>query len=216
MQDEQSKLVDATLTNLANVTTSLSTAIPSTDGARFNPTTTSLVSPTLLNALEQLSQSISTRITPSDFTYPIEKRLAQLRGHSVRAHASVTHGSSALTHLHRRAQDLLLQSYALSFGGSFAAWSLSTLAPSWSYLELNLIGGDVAFGLGTLCVVGSMRWAAGRWEKAKGKWWEAWRRIDEGLSRDIEVRTVLLSWIHIHSGIRSAWKILCIVRSSLR
>src|SRR5258708_6393557 len=103
---------------------------------------TSLVSPTLLNTLDQLSQSISTRITPSDFTYPIEKRLVQLRGHSARVHATVTHGSSALSHLHNRAQSLLLQSYAFSFGGSFVVWNISTLAPPWSYLEFHLIGGD--------------------------------------------------------------------------
>ncbi|KAF8331094.1 uncharacterized protein EI90DRAFT_3058527 [Cantharellus anzutake] len=169
LQSDQNSAINAVLVKLTHTAPAPSDSVA----------TSSLVTPVLRNSLEQISQSISTRITPSDLTRPIEKRLTHLRSHSPRV--STFHGSSALTHLHRRAQNVLLQSYAFSFGGSFAAWAVSTSSPSWPWLELHLIG--------ALCVVGSMRWAAGRWEKAKAKWWGAWRRVDEGLDRDIEAST---------------------------
>lgn len=44
-----------------------------------------------------------------------------------------------------------------------------------------------AMGVGALTAVASIRWAVGRWEKGKRKWWEDWRRIGDGLDRDLRV-----------------------------
>jgi hypothetical protein len=42
-------------------------------------------------------------------------------------------------------------------------------------------------GVLMLCVLLGLRWAVGRWERAKTQWWEDWARVGEGLGRDLEV-----------------------------
>ncbi|KAF9010576.1 hypothetical protein BDQ17DRAFT_1397259 [Cyathus striatus] len=42
-----------------------------------------------------------------------------------------------------------------------------------------------AVGVGMLGAIVSMRWAVGRWESAKKKWWADWTRVGEGLDRDL-------------------------------
>jgi len=85
---------------------------------------------------------------------------------------------SPLAHLHLRAQILLLQAYGLSIGGPAVAWG------GWA---VGFAGEELAVGAGTLSFVLGLRWAVGRWEKAKSRWWESWDRVDEGLERDIKV-----------------------------
>lgn len=85
---------------------------------------------------------------------------------------------SPLAHLHLRAQILLLQTYGLSIGGPSLAWG------GWA---AGVAGEGIAISAGTLCFVLGIRWAVGRWEKAKRRWWESWDRVDEGLERDIKV-----------------------------
>jgi hypothetical protein len=44
-----------------------------------------------------------------------------------------------------------------------------------------------AVGVLMLCTLLGVRWAVGKWERAKKRWWEDWSRVGEGLRRDIEV-----------------------------
>lgn len=79
--------------------------------------------------------------------------------------------------LHRRAQQLVRNTLALSFGGtagSYLAWSAG-------YLD-----GATAVGLAALLAVATLRWAIGRWEKAQRNWWADWHRVGEGLARDVQ------------------------------
>jgi hypothetical protein len=32
-----------------------------------------------------------------------------------------------------------------------------------------------------------MRWAVGKWERTKKRWWEDWERLSQGLERDLKV-----------------------------
>ncbi|EFI28152.1 hypothetical protein CC1G_14179 [Coprinopsis cinerea okayama7 len=52
---------------------------------------------------------------------------------------------------------------------------------------LGSIGLDpnTAMAVGALSAVTSIRWAVGRWEKGKRKWWADWQRVAEGLDRDL-------------------------------
>lgn len=43
-----------------------------------------------------------------------------------------------------------------------------------------------AAGIGVLGAVLSARWAVGRWERAKRRWWADWERVGQGLRRDLE------------------------------
>lgn len=89
---------------------------------------------------------------------------------------------SPVAHLHLRAQILLMQAYALSIGGPGLAWG------GWA---VGYAGEELAVGAGTLSVVLGVRWAVGRWERAKRRWWESWTRVDEGLERDLQVSNEL-------------------------
>jgi hypothetical protein len=98
----------------------------------------------------------------------MERRLAQM----------IKISGSPLAHLHLRAQIILLQAYGLSIGGPAVAWG------GWA---VGFAGDELAVGAGALSFALGLRWAVGRWEKAKRRWWESWDRVDEGLERDIKV-----------------------------
>ncbi|GLB37659.1 hypothetical protein LshimejAT787_0407100 [Lyophyllum shimeji] len=46
-----------------------------------------------------------------------------------------------------------------------------------------------AVGVGLLTAALSVRWAVGKWERSKRRWWQDWNRVGEGLGRDLR-RTV--------------------------
>ena len=54
---------------------------------------------------------------------------------------------------------------------------------------LGFVGIDAgtAVGIGILSAVASIRWAGGKWEKSKKRWWQNWSRVSEGLDRDLKV-----------------------------
>ncbi|EJD52696.1 hypothetical protein AURDEDRAFT_149328 [Auricularia subglabra TFB-10046 SS5] len=79
--------------------------------------------------------------------------------------------------LHRRAQQLVRNTIALSFSG--AAGSYLTWAAG--YLD-----SATAVGITALLAVSTLRWAIGRWEKAQRNWWADWHRVGEGLARDVQ------------------------------
>lgn len=134
------------------------------------PHTSVFSSPVLRNSLEQLVPS--TFLGPTALTTPISARLDQL-----------LRPSGALAYLQLRAQRLLLQSYAISFGTAGSMWA------AWA---TNYVDQGAALGLGALGVVGGARWAVGKWEKARRRWWEDWDRVGDGLERDTKVRVRIL------------------------
>ncbi|KAL5524075.1 hypothetical protein ACEPAG_8248 [Sanghuangporus baumii] len=136
----------------------------------------------LQNTLAQVTSSPSFSITPSSpspdsssaFTTnnltpappalltPLRTRTAQL------AHATRS--------LHLSAQHLLLF--------TFTNTSLSSLSSALLYVHFSIDAStSIAFGmLGTLT---GLRWAVGRWTKARERWFAAFGRVGEGLDRDM-------------------------------
>jgi hypothetical protein len=51
---------------------------------------------------------------------------------------------------------------------------------------------NTAIGFGLLVAVASIRGSIGSWEKAKKRWWQDWRRVGEGLERDLKVYPVYI------------------------
>lgn len=46
---------------------------------------------------------------------------------------------------------------------------------------------ETALGIGMLGAIAGVRWAIGRFEGAKRKWWKDYNRVGEGLERDLKV-----------------------------
>jgi hypothetical protein len=117
----------------------------------------------LVNQLHQLSTR-PPQLGPNSLTYPLSYRLQQLQ--------------DPILVLHRRAQRAILTASVMTFGsagGAYAAWFTGLITPA------------TAVGLGAMGFVIALRWFVGRWEKAKTRWWADWRRVGDGLERDMKV-----------------------------
>ncbi|KAL1710512.1 hypothetical protein EV121DRAFT_266458 [Schizophyllum commune] len=131
----------------------------------------------LRNELDALAGAPSTTLTPSVLTAPVHARRAQM-----------TH--YATPRLHRSAQ----RSFLLAVGGAGLGTG-TAIASSFASLGVaegvlaNLLSAGVApgtaAGAGVLLALASVRVAIGRWEKAKRRWWGDWKRVSEGLERDL-------------------------------
>jgi hypothetical protein len=66
-------------------------------------------------------------------------------------------------------------------GFSWAGWA--------GLLGAGLTGVDTGtyMGVGMLSALLGVRWAVGKWEKEKSAWWGDWKRIGDGLDRDLKV-----------------------------
>lgn len=87
--------------------------------------------------------------------------------------------------LHAEAQRIVLGMGGSIFGGLTFAWA------GWvGQLGLFEFGmqPETTCGVGLLGAVAGIRWAAGRWERVKTKWWQDWNRVSEGLDRNLKVR----------------------------
>ena len=60
------------------------------------------------------------------------------------------------------------------------------------------VGMSTAMGAMAFCALLGIRWAAGKWERAKKRWWEDWSRVGEGLGRDLEVRCLCLGQLEVY------------------
>ncbi|KAF8635207.1 hypothetical protein AX17_003983 [Amanita inopinata Kibby_2008] len=69
--------------------------------------------------------------------------------------------------------------------GSSASVENTLLSAFASTLNLG-IDPSTAVGLGVLGTLVSVRWAVGKWERAKKRWWEDWVRVCQGLERDLK------------------------------
>lgn len=133
----------------------------------------SLHSSLLQNSVAQLVAAPTYRLTPATLTIPIQKRLNQLY--------------YPTTRLHLAAQNALLIFGTTSVFSSVAAWSAWTgWLGAWAQVP-----GSTAAGAGALGILFGLRWAIGKWEKGKKRWWEDWDRVGEGLERDLKVCLVV-------------------------
>ncbi len=131
-------------------------------------------SPVLLNALARIASEPSYALTPAALTSPLHARQAQLGFPTERLHAS--------------AQRAVVSMSGSVLGGLGMAWA------GWA-TELQLLGGMIDVGMSTETAVGvgmlgaavGVRWAVGRWDRAKRRWWKDWDRVGEGLERDLKV-----------------------------
>lgn len=116
----------------------------------------------LLNALEQRAHAPSFAVEPRALLAPLERRFARLD----------TGTTSALA---RAAQVLLLRT-AGSIGAGVGAGAL-----------VFAHGLGEAAGAGLLVVAAGMRWAIGRWDKARRSWRADWVRVKEAAVQDVQV-----------------------------
>ncbi|KAG1798322.1 hypothetical protein EV424DRAFT_1546346 [Suillus variegatus] len=128
-------------------------------------------SPILDNHLRQLTHSPTYALTPNTLTRPIQARRSQLTQHTT-------------TRLHRNAQNTVLGVFGGMFGGVGVAWWLAFGENALSIGTGSEAG--TALGAGALVAVASIRWAVGKWERAKRKWIEDADRVGEGLKRDLK------------------------------
>ncbi|KAF6763049.1 hypothetical protein DFP72DRAFT_521471 [Ephemerocybe angulata] len=131
----------------------------------------------LRNSLLQLETLPQHRLTTNSLTGPIYARRNQII-------------EFPTTRLHVVGQKAVLGMSGGIVGGAGLGWVgwMGWLVGSGEGL-LGSLGLEpaTAMGLGALSAVASVRWAVGRWEKGKRKWWEDWRRVGDGLDRDLRV-----------------------------
>ncbi|KAL1695587.1 hypothetical protein GGG16DRAFT_121775 [Schizophyllum commune] len=131
----------------------------------------------LRNDLDALAGAPSSALTPASLTAPVHARRTQM-----------TH--YATPRLHRSAQ----RSFFVAVGGAGLGTG-TAIASTFAGLGVaegvlaNLLSAGVApstaAGAGVLLALASVRVAIGRWEKAKKRWWGDWKRVSEGLERDL-------------------------------
>ena len=70
------------------------------------------------------------------------------------------------------------------FGVAWAGWAgqLGILGSYGAGMET-----ETAAGVGMPSAALGVRWAVGKWERAKRRWWKDWDRVGEGLERDLRV-----------------------------
>ncbi|EIN11668.1 hypothetical protein PUNSTDRAFT_124915 [Punctularia strigosozonata HHB-11173 SS5] len=139
--------------------------------ARFKKTSP-FHSPVLENSIAQTIKSPSHPVTTNALLEPFNHRHAQVMWNNGRLHSEgqkVVVGSGTG----------LVTGAAVTYAG-WAGWLSSGLLGSFSGLEA-----ESASVLGVVVTLSSFRWAVGKWEKAKSRWWEDWQRVKETLIRDI-------------------------------
>ncbi|KAF8623093.1 hypothetical protein AX15_006504 [Amanita polypyramis BW_CC] len=142
----------------------------------------------LQNTLQQKCTSPVYTLSPSTLTEPLHRRKIQLNDYPT-------------TYLHLRGQRAAIGMGAgivtsTSFG--WAGWlgwlSGSGLSTGTENTVLNALSSTLnigiepgmAVGISVLGVLASVRWAVGRWERAKKEWWGDWVRVCQGLERDLK------------------------------
>lgn len=161
---------DAWVGTIASALLPALAALPNTQSAQasraLSRTATALPpalrSPVLENALRQLVHAPSFAVAPRVLLRPLESRIARLDAGT----------TSALA----RAAQILLLRVAGSVGVG-AAVGAGVLAQ----------GVGEAAGAGLLAAAAGVRWAIGRWDKARKMWRADWTRVKEAAERDVEV-----------------------------
>ncbi|KIJ67783.1 hypothetical protein HYDPIDRAFT_25255 [Hydnomerulius pinastri MD-312] len=130
-----------------------------------------LRSPVLVNRLHQLAHSPSYALTPTTLTHPIHSRRTQLTLYTT-------------TKLHREAQSAVLGAFGGVLSGAGLGWWMAFGEHILSFSAGAEAG--TAVGAGALLAVGSVRWAVGKWERAKRRWMQDAERVGEGVRRDLK------------------------------
>ena len=135
-------------------------------------------SPVLQNRLSQIAASPAFPLDSATLLQPLYARRQQLRWPTAR--------------LQSTAQRVLLGMGGSAAGGAGVAWA--GWAGQLGILDFAVMQGETVIGVGMLGAALGVRWAVGRWEKAKRRWWKDWDRIGEGLDRDLKVSVPLSSF----------------------
>ena len=123
----------------------------------------------LRNTLFQLKGLPKYGLTPESLTQPLFTRRDQILQYpTMRLHIAG-----------QRAVLVMSGGVATGAGISWAGWL--------GLLEFVGMDAGTAVGVGILSAVASIRWAVGKWEKSKKRWWQDWSRVGEGLDRDLKV-----------------------------
>lgn len=131
----------------------------------------SLHSPLLHNQLQQLASAPSYALTSAKLTFPVHDRRAQLIKYSA-------------SRLHQEAQSAVVGAFVGILGGAGVSW--------WLAIGSNVLsfgpGAEIAsaVGVGAIVAISSIRWAVGKWERAKRKWMQDLERVSDGTKRDLK------------------------------
>ncbi|KAF8160752.1 hypothetical protein B0H34DRAFT_653508 [Crassisporium funariophilum] len=131
----------------------------------------------LQNSLLQIKASPSYHVTPESLIEPISIRRNQILEYpTMRLHVAG-----------QRAVLTMAGGVATGVGISWAGWLGWLLGNGEGLLGLVSMETGTAVGVGMLSAIASIRWAVGKWEKSKKRWWQDWSRVGEGLDRDLKV-----------------------------
>ena len=144
----------------------------------------------LRNTLLQLKGLPKYSLTPENLTQPLFTRRNQiLKYPTMRLHIAG-----------QRAALVMSGGIATGVSISWAGWLGWLLGSSEGLLGFVGMDAGTAVGVGILSAVASIRWAAGKWEKSKKRWWQDWSRVGEGLDRDLKVchlmSPLFLQWLN--------------------
>ncbi|KAL1744792.1 hypothetical protein HDZ31DRAFT_82421 [Schizophyllum fasciatum] len=131
----------------------------------------------LRNDLAALASAPSTALSPTTLTRPVHARRAQM----------VQYATPRLHLAGQRSVLLAIGGAGLGTGTAVASWfaSLGVAESVLGGLAAAGVTPGTAAGAGVLLALASVRVAIGRWEKAKRRWWSDWKRVSEGLERDL-------------------------------
>lgn len=131
----------------------------------------------LRNTLLQLQRTPDYSLTPETLTQPIHTRRNQiLEFPTTRLHMSGQQAALGMT-----------GGIVTGVGISWAGWLGWLLGSGEGLLGFMGMEAGTAVGVGILSAVASIRWTVGKWEKSKKRWWQDWKRVAEGMDRDLKV-----------------------------
>ena len=131
----------------------------------------------LRNNLLQLTGLPKYPLTPESLTQPLSRRRDQILQYpTMRLHIAG-----------QRAVLMMSGGVATGVGISWAGWLGWLLGNGEGLLGFVGMDAGTAVGVGMLSAVAGIRWAVGKWEKSKKRWWQDWSRVGEGLDRDLKV-----------------------------
>jgi len=131
----------------------------------------------LRNTLLQLQRTPNYALTPESLTQPIHsRRNLILEFPTTRLHAT---GQQAVLGM----AGGIVTGVGISWAG-WLGWFLGSGEGLLGYMGMET---GTAVGVGVLSTLTSIRWAVGKWEKSKKRWWQDWKRVAEGMDRDLRV-----------------------------
>ena len=131
----------------------------------------------LQNQVLQLQASITYQLSYKSLTKPIQFRRDQIIKYPT-------------ARLHIAGQKVLFgMGVGVTTGVGFGwigwlGWLLGSGGGIFSSLGMEP---STAIGVGVLVALASIRRSIGSWERAKHRWWQDWRRVGDGLERDLKV-----------------------------